>query len=396
MRAVAVACLAGLALAACGQTGGGAGGRPGGRGGESGPSVTLDQVESTAREDVPSALRNAADPRLPAPLLNPAEIVSGGPPPDGIPAIDRPRFQRVGDVGWLADREPVLALEVGGEARAYPVQILTWHEIVNDTVAGIPVAVTYCPLCNSAIAFDRRLGERVLDFGTSGRLYRSALVMYDRQTESLWAHFLGQAVAGSLTGARLEAFPVATVSWADFRRAHPGSWVLSRDTGHDRSYGRNPYPGYDDVRSSPFLFQGEADGRLAAKTRIVGIRRESEAVAVILDALQSRRVIEVPVDGLAVTLWFKPGTASALDAGSVAEGREVGATGAFDPTVDGRRLEFRAVGEGFEDDQTGTRWDILGRATDGPLAGHQLAAVEHVDTFWFAWAAYLPHARIVP
>ena len=395
MRVGAVAvvvCVAGIALAACGETSSG----DGVGSGATERSVALAQAETTAREDVPSALRDVTDPRLPAPLVDPEEILSGGPPPDGIPAIDRPRFQRVADVGWLADREPVLALELGGEARAYPVQILTWHEIVNDTVAGTPVAVTYCPLCNSAIAFDRRLGERVLDFGTSGRLYRSALVMYDRQTESLWTHFLGQAVAGTLTGSQMEAHPVATVSWGDFRRAHPGGWVLSRDTGHRRSYGRNPYPGYDDVGTSPFLFQGKVDGRLAAKTRIVGIRRGEEAVAVALDALERRRVLETSVDGQPLSVWLKPGTASALDAGSVAAGRDVGATGVFDPTLDGRRLRFRSVGDGFEDEETASRWDILGRATDGPLAGRHLVAMEHVDTFWFAWAAYLPHTRVVP
>ncbi len=236
----------------------------------------------------------------------------------------------------------------------------------------------------------------MLDFGTSGRLYRSALVMYDRQTESLWAHFLGQAVAGALTGNRLDAHPVATVSWADFRRAHPRAWVLSRDTGHRRAYGRNPYPGYDDVRTSPFLFEGKVDGRLAAKARIVGIRGATEAVAVVVEALERRRVIEASVDGRAVSVWLKPGTASALDAASVGDGRDVGATGVFDPTLDGRRLQFRPAGDGFEDEETGSRWDILGRALEGPLAGRQLVAVEHVHTFWFAWAAYLPHTRIVP
>ena len=358
--------------------------------------MTLAQVQTTGREDVPSALRDPADARLPPPLVKPDEIVSGGPPPDGIPAVDRPRFQRVGDVDWLKDREPVLALELGGEARAYPVQILTWHEIVNDTVAGTPVAITYCPLCNSAIAFDRRLGERVLDFGTSGGLYRSAMVMYDRQTESLWAHFLGEAVVGVLTGSRLKAHPVATISWGDFRRAHPQSWVLSRDTGHDRPYGQNPYPGYDDVRSSPFLLRGKVDGRLAAKTRVVGVRRGTDALAVTLDALEDRRVIERSVGGQRVSVWFKPGTASALDATSVAAGRDVGATGVFDPVLDGRRLRFRPSGDWFEDGETASRWDILGRAIEGPLAGRRLTPVEHVDTFWFAWAAYLPHTTIAP
>jgi len=137
----------------------------------------------------------------------------------------------------------VLSLTLGTETRAYPVQVLIWHEIVNDTVAGTPVAVTYCPLCNSALAFDRRVAGRVVSFGTSGRLYQSDLVMYDRQTESLWPQLELRAVAGMLTGTTLRPYPVSTVAWADWRRANPDGWVLSRETGHARDYGRNPYVG---------------------------------------------------------------------------------------------------------------------------------------------------------
>src|SRR5438128_6605927 len=132
------------------------------------------------------------------------EIVSGGPPPDGIPAIDRPAFvSPAAAAAWLAAREPVLALEVKGDARAYPLQILMWHEIVNDVVGGVPVTVTFCPLCNSAIAFERTVNGRVLDFGTTGRLRFSNLIMYDGQTESWWQQATGTAIAGELTGTQL-------------------------------------------------------------------------------------------------------------------------------------------------------------------------------------------------
>jgi hypothetical protein len=151
----------------------------------SGP-VELEQIPSGEREDVPSALDDMTDAEFPSPLVDPGEIVSGGPPPDGIQAIDEPRFERAGDIDWLDDAEAVLSVTVEGETRGYPVQVLMWHEIVNDSIAGVPVAATYCPLCNSGVTFDRRVGDRVLDFGTSGRLYASNLVMYDRQTESLW------------------------------------------------------------------------------------------------------------------------------------------------------------------------------------------------------------------
>ncbi len=358
-------------------------------------ATTVDQVAASPAEDVPSALDNPTDDSFPEPLIDPGDLLSGGPPPDGIPALDKPKFSSAERVDFLEDAEPVMALEIGDDARAYPLQIMTWHEIVNDTVDGVPVAVTYCPLCNTAIAYDRRLGDRVLDFGTSGMLYNSALVMYDRQTESLWSHFTAEAIVGNLVGQELDVYPVAIVAWADWRDAHPDGLVLSRDTGHERDYGRNPYPGYDDVDSPAFLFEGEVDGRLAAKERVVGIERGGEAVAVRTDELADAGVLEVEIGGDGLVVWLEPGAASALDTGSVAEGRDVGASGVFIPMADGRELSFQRNDDGFVDDQTGSRWNVLGHAVDGPLAGAALEPVVHVDTFWFAWGAFQPDTRIV-
>lgn len=401
-RLVAAVVALALLAAACGGSGDDSGGDGGPAAGEEpsgvdrGTPAPVEQVAASPPEPVPSALDDRRDARFPEPLVDPGELRSGGPPPDGIPSIDEPKFLRADEVGFLADTEPVLALEVGDEARAYPVQVLIWHEIVNDTVDGVPVTVTYCPLCNSAIAYDRRLGDRVLEFGTSGMLFNSALVMYDRQTESLWSHFTGEAVIGHLAGERVEVLPVATVSWADWRQAHPDGLVLSRDTGFDREYGRNPYPGYDDVDSSPFLFDGEVDGRLAAMERVIGIERDGEAVAVRLDELADRSVIEVDVAGTRLVVWVLPGAVSALDAGSVAGGREVGATGVFEPVAGDRALSFERDGDDFVDDETGSRWNVLGEAVDGPLEGTVLEAVAHVDTFWFAWGAFQPDTEIEP
>ncbi len=364
---------------------------PGGDG-----SMEVEQVPGGPREDVPSALHDPNDDAFPAALVDVDEIRSGGPPPDGIPPIDVPRFVRPDAVEGLEDQEPVIALQLGDDARAYPLEILTWHEIVNDTVAGIPVAVTYCPLCNTAVVYDRRLGDRVLDFGTSGSLYQSALVMYDRQTESLWAHFTAEGLVGVLAGERLDTYPASIVSWGSWRDAHPDGLVLSRDTGFDRDYGRNPYPGYDDVDRQPFLFSGEVDGRLAAMERVVALGRDSEPVAVRLDELADGGVINVTVDGEPVTVWHLPGTGSALDTSDTASGRDVGATGVFRPVAGGRSLTFERDEGDFVDDETGSHWNIFGTAVNGPLAGEQLEAVEHVDTFWFAWAAYQPDTRIEP
>jgi hypothetical protein len=358
--------------------------------------VTVTTVAPSPRENVPSALDDPTAPGLPRPLVDPSEIEPGGPPPDGIPAIDHPTFLRIGDVSTLKPNEPVLALDLGGEHRAYPIEIMVWHEIVNDTVAGTPVTVSYCPLCNSAIAYDRRVASRVLDFGTSGRLYNSALVMYDRQTQSLWSHFTAQAIAGVLTGTNLDTIPVQTVAWEDWRSAHPDGLVLSRRTGFDRDYGHNPYPGYDDTSTAPFLFDKAVDGRLPAKTHVLGALVGSQAIAITQDRLRHDHVVPVDVTGTRLVAFYRPGLTSPLEQASIDAGRDIGATGLFRRDVTGHgTLDFHPDGDAFVDRQTSSRWDILGRATSGPLSGTSLAPVSHVDSFWFAWAAFRPDTTLL-
>ncbi len=391
-RAAAVGCAVAVLLSACSATGSSAP-EPGGT---SAPASTS-AVDGSAREDVPSALDQPIDdPSLPDPLVDPQDVVSGGPPPDGIPPVDEPVFIPAGDVDFLAGDEPVVAIEVGGEHRAYPVQIMIWHEIVNDEIAGTPVSVTYCPLCNSALAFDRRLGDRLFTFGTSGMLYRSDLVMYDRQTESLWSQLEGRAIAGHLTGEVLDRIPVQTVAWDQWLRANPDGPGLSRDTGADRDYGRNPYVGYDEAADDPFLFSGDPDPRLLPKERVLGLGEGDEPTAVVLAALAEVRVLDLEVGGRPVVAWAVPGLRSALDTSEVDAGREVAASGVFDPVVDGEQLTFSPEGpDTFADAQTGSTWDVLGRAVQGPLAGEQLDPVGHVDTFWFAWGAFHPDTRVL-
>lgn len=215
------------------------------------------------------------------------EIVPGGPPPDGIPAIDSPEFEEPSKAGeWLAPNEPVVAVEVGADARGYPLQILMWHEIVNDVVGGQPVAVTYCPLCDSATVYSREIGEITLDFGTSGRLYKSNLVMYDRQTKSLWPQIEGRAVAGRLIGTKLKIVPSVMLSFKEWMAVNPKGKVLSRSTGFSRPYGRNPYVGYDSPSGDPFLYRGIKDPRLPALERVIGLVIGGEARAYPFSALK--------------------------------------------------------------------------------------------------------------
>jgi hypothetical protein len=325
-----------------------------------------------------------------------SEIIAGGPPRDGIPAIDRPRFVSVAEAdAWLRPQEPVVALELAGEAKAYPLQVLIWHEIVNDVVGGVPVAVTWCPLCNTAIVFRREVEGQVLDFGTTGRLRFSNLIMYDRQTESWWQQGSGEAIVGSLAGKKLTFVAANLVSWQEFKRAHPQGRVLSRETGYDRPYGRNPYVGYDDVGQLPFLYQGPSvPDKLPAMARVLTVDMGTEAVAYPYQVLERVKVVNDVVAGQPIVVFWRPGTASPLDLSALAEGRDVGAGSAFSRLLEGRLLTFQAEGEGFRDAETGTTWDLLGRGLRGPLAGRQLQPVVAINHFWFSWAAFRPDTRI--
>ena len=294
----------------------------------------------------------------------------------------------------MAGNEPVVALEINGDARAYPLQILTWHEIANDEVGGVPVAVTFCPLCNSALTFDRRLDGQVLEFGVSGLLRNSDLVMYDRNTESLWQQFTGQGIVGDLAGRQLTILPSAIVSFDDFRETHPDGRVLSRETGYNRPYGENPYAGYDTIGRSPFLFRGETDDRLPAMARVVAVSMGDEDVAYPYTVLEEQGVVNDTVGGQDLVVFFEPGTSSALGAQFIAEAKDVGATNVFDPNVEGEKLTFVRDGEKIVDEQTGSEWNILGEAVAGELEGKELTTILHGDYFWFSWAAFKPDTII--
>lgn len=249
------------------------------------------------------------------------EIMSGGPPRDGIPAIDEPAFKPVGEVGDLPDNEPVITVAIDGRWRAYPLRILMWHEIVNDRIGDTPVAVTYCPLCNSAIVFDRRVDGRELDFGTTGRLRHSDLVMYDRQTETWWQQFLGEGIVGELTGSRLKMLPVRVESFARFKQRSAAAGtdgaieVLVPNNPGIRAYGRNPYAGYDSM-SAPFLYRGESPASIAPLAYVVAVDGEAWSLDFLRDTGRMER------DDLVIT--WEPGQASALDSSVIADGRDIG------------------------------------------------------------------------
>jgi hypothetical protein len=347
----------------------------------------------------PSALSNMTDADLPEPLIDPADIISGGPPPDGIPPIDDPKFVSVDEAdAWLTDSDPVVYLEIDDDVHAYPVQVLIWHEIVNDAVGGAPVAVTYCPLCTSAVSYQRTIDGVETTFGTSGRLYASALVMYDRATESLWTHFDGRAVVGVLTGRTLEPLPSPLLGWSEFVAAFPDALVLDRNaTGFDRPYGENPYTGYDNPESTPFLLRGDVDDRARAKQRVVGVSVGDAARAWTLDSVSgdTAAATNTSVGDTPIVILWKAGQVTALETAMIVSGRDVGSVGVFSPVVDGRTLTFAADGEDFVDAETGSLWNVTGSAVSGALAGARLEQIHHLDTFWFAWSTYRPGTDLI-
>ncbi len=323
------------------------------------------------------------------------EITSGGPPRDGIPSIDYPRFVPVKAARlWLDQYSPVIALDINGYARAYPLEILIWHEIVNDVLSGVPISVTFCPLCNAAIVFERTVGNRMLDFGTTGLLRKSDLVMYDRQTESFWQQFTGEGIVGHYRGEVLKQVPSRVVSFDDFSNAYPDGEVLSRSTGFIRRYGQNPYRGYDRVGENPFLFFNPIDQRLPAMERVLGVTVESHSRVYPFSVLKNQPVINDQIGDTPIVVFSRDGMSSALDQSSIRQSRLIKSAAAFDRRMDKQVLTFERVGDGVKDHETGSTWDVHGIARSGPLKGKRLKAVEGGVHFAFAWLAFRPESRI--
>jgi len=249
-------------------------------------------------------------------ITNWSEIMSGGPPKDGIPALSDPSFIAVADEIRIEPREAVISVEIEGETpRAYPIRYLTWHEIVNDEVGGVPVAVTFCPLCNSGLVFDRRVNGQLRSFGVSGKLRNSDMVMFDRETESWWQQALGEGIVGVHTGDKLTQLPAWMESWEEFSARNPDALVMD-EPDWPRSYGRNPYIAYDSS-ARPFLYNGENPPHdVPPLMRVVRIGER----AWTLERLRA----EGEVSEAGVVISWASGQASALDAGTIGAGKDVG------------------------------------------------------------------------
>ncbi|MFQ5523857.1 MAG: DUF3179 domain-containing protein [Acidimicrobiia bacterium] len=372
-----------------------------GRGGTTLPNAPTTTIDLTD-QDIPRQLQPMAErwnTDFTKATVDLNELLVGIPasdPRDLIPPIDDPVFEVAEQSTWVADREPGAFVEVDGDARFYPLSVMIRHEIVNDEIGGVPVAVTYCPLCNTALAFDRRLDGVILRFGVSGLLRKSDLVMWDNATESLWQQITGEAIVGELAGERLTQIPTAIIRWADFKAEYPQGQVLGPDQGLGSVYGTNPYEYYSS-RSGPYSFyQGEIDNRYPALERVVGVLTDAGQKAYPFSLLAESRVANDQIgDQPVVIFWGAADTADALDAGNIAEAAAVGTAVAYNPVVNGRRLTFEALDDTeFTDLETGSTWNILGRATSGELAGAQLEILPHRNEFWFAWQGFFGDAPV--
>jgi hypothetical protein len=315
-------------------------------------------------------------------------------PRDRIPPIDTPKFEPIVAANWLDEREPGALVQFNDEVRFYPLSILTRHEIVNDRFGDVPVVISYCPLCNTAATYDARVDGEWLRFGVSGLLRNSDLVMWDHATTTLWQQITGEAVVGELAGTRLDLIPTSIVSYGDVLENFPDAMSLARDTGFGISYGVNPYVQYSSS-STPFLFDGEPDGRYPALSRVVSVSVDGNEKAYPFGLLRETRAVNDQLGDVPVAVLWGGETADALDARNIADSEGVGTGIAFDPRVGDQVLTFTSIAGGrFTDAETGSVWTLLGRAVDGPLSGEQLQTVQHRNDFWFAWASFFPDALV--
>lgn len=305
------------------------------------------------------------------------KIKGGGPPKDGIPSIDNPVFASVSDSQFMSDSDTVIGLEINGDARAYPLFILVWHEIVNDNVGGTPVSVTYCPLCYTNQVFERVINDQEVEFGTSGKLYNSNLLMYDRLTDSYWSQALGLAVKGDLTGYQLDLVPFDVITWGDWKKLHTDTLVLTTDTGHLRSYATDPYGSY--YTEPRIMFPVEySDDRLHPKEIIIGFSFDGIYKAYSQNDIESLGLINDTV-----------GDTSVLLVSFFSENSRV-----FDRTTNGKTLEFEMVDGKITDTATNSVWNYDGLAISGELQGEQLKRLPIEPGFWFEWVAFHPETLV--
>ncbi len=305
------------------------------------------------------------------------KIKGGGPPKDGIPSIDNPKFVEIKDSQHVSDSDVVIGLKINGDARAYPLFILVWHEIVNDKVGDVPVAVTYCPLCYTTQVFERMINGTDVEFGTSGKLYNSNLLMYDRMTESYWSQGLGLAVTGPLTGMKLNTIPFDVITWGDWKKLYPNTLVLTTDTGHIRSYATDPYGDYYTDPRIIFPVDNK-DDRMHPKEIIIGLHEHGVYKAYKQKDVEVYQIINDVIGDKPVLLVSQFPQNSRV----------------FDRNVNGEVLEFEIKDGLIVDSGTKSKWNYDGVSISGPLEGKKLTRMSIEPGFWFEWIAFHPETEV--
>jgi len=327
-------------------------------------------------------------PSIPTGWDIPREGISVGCPGgrDCIPSLSNPEMLPADAATFLRDDDLVLGLVLNQEPRAYPIQILDYHEIVNDEVGGVPVAITYSPLTGTGIAFDREVAEKVLEFGVSGLLYDSNLIMYDRTTGSHWTQMRLRADQGPLRGTRLSTRPLMQISWEGWRRLHPDTKVLSRNTGFPRDYSVYPYGDYRNNNTFLLFPLLNEDPRLPRKTVVHGVVTVGAVKVWKHEDFTDPAILNVDVGGEPVVLIADPALRLVVSYGRIAPpGRLL----TFRISFSSNRFPFA-----LRDEQTQTLWDIQGQAFSGPLAGSRLEPITSYNGYWFAWGAIFNSVQI--
>lgn len=325
-------------------------------------------------------------------------------PRHSFPTIDYPAFiSKDEGLESFYSKEPVISVVINGRAKAYPLNMLTMHEISNDTLSGIPILPTFCPLCNASVVYDRRVTidgkETVLTFEVSGMLRQSDMIMADNKTQSWWQQLMGLSIVGELEGSELSVIPSQVISVDMFFRRYPNGKILSPKTGteSEEQYGKNPYVRYDNIENNPyarFFDSSNVDTRLPAMERVVDIKGEDNYKIYPYSKLKKKGVINDQFEGIDYVLFYRSGMVSVLNENDISKSKNIGSSSVFLATFEGRKLTFSKEGINFIDDETASFWDITGLCTEGVLKGKQLIPVIHSNHFAFAFLSFYPNCIV--
>lgn len=325
-------------------------------------------------------------------------------PKGSFPALDKPKFVSKSEgLEMFFSKEPVIVVEFNGVAKAYSLNILTMHEISNDELEGIPILVTYCPLCNSGMVYNRSINhhgkKEILKFEASGMLRNSDMVMLDRKTETLWQQLMGTAIVGTYNETQLDIIPSIIISVEEFFTRYPEGQILSKKTGYseiEKKYGYNPYKKYDEKENpiQHFFNSDKVDKRLPALERIVDVEHNGAYKIYSFSSASKNGVINDTFKTKKVVLFYKPGTVSILDENDISTSKDVGSVTVFNAVIDKQHLTFKKENNVFVDTKTNSKWDITGHCYEGILKGKQLQIEPHSNHFAFAWLAFNPDSEI--